>query len=118
MSQAFARVPGLSGAAPPAGVHWKNTAGSQPVAGLLISWASLYIYTFRHDDDDGNNNNSVFFCRQDVVRSWYSRLPDLVQNAHNLVSNSEDCTKAVLEGETFKIKVHSNKYIYEYPAVR
>lgn len=39
-------------------------------------------------------------CRQDVVRSWYSRLPALVQNAHELVANSEDCTKAVLEGET------------------
>lgn len=98
MSQAFTRIPGLSGAAPPAGVHWKNTPGSQPVAGLFIRWAS--IYTFIHGDDGDGNNNSAF-CRQDVVRRWYSRLPDLVQNAHQLVSNSEDCTKAVLEGETF-----------------
>uniref|UniRef100_A0AAQ5YQ57 L-fucose kinase n=1 Tax=Amphiprion ocellaris TaxID=80972 RepID=A0AAQ5YQ57_AMPOC len=31
---------------------------------------------------------------QDVVRSWYSRLPSMVQNAQQLVSNSEECTRA------------------------
>ncbi|CAL8260183.1 unnamed protein product [Merluccius merluccius] len=35
---------------------------------------------------------------QDVVRSWYARLPSIVQNAHNLVSNSELCVRAFSEG--------------------
>lgn len=35
---------------------------------------------------------------QDVVRSWYSRLPAIVQNAHELVQNSEECAKACQEG--------------------
>lgn len=40
------------------------------------------------------------FCGQDVVRSWYSRLPAIVQNAYDLVANSEECAKACVEGET------------------
>lgn len=61
-------------------------------------------------------------CRQDVVRSWYSRLPALVQNAHQLVSNSEDCAKAVLEGETLHRGPVSVQEVFrinisEYPTV-
>ncbi|XP_055365408.1 L-fucose kinase isoform X2 [Betta splendens] len=35
---------------------------------------------------------------QDVVRSWYSRLPSMVQNAQQLVANSEQCARACSEG--------------------
>ncbi|KAM3610089.1 uncharacterized protein V6R79_025181 [Siganus canaliculatus] len=35
---------------------------------------------------------------QDVVRSWYSRLPSMVHNARQLVSNSEDCARACSQG--------------------
>uniref|UniRef100_A0A4W4DQI8 L-fucose kinase n=1 Tax=Electrophorus electricus TaxID=8005 RepID=A0A4W4DQI8_ELEEL len=31
---------------------------------------------------------------QDVVRNWYSRLPSIVQNAEQLVSNAEECAHA------------------------
>uniref|UniRef100_A0A3Q2QVR9 Fucose kinase n=1 Tax=Fundulus heteroclitus TaxID=8078 RepID=A0A3Q2QVR9_FUNHE len=33
----------------------------------------------------------------DVVRSWYSRLPSMVLNAQQLVSNSEECARACLD---------------------
>ncbi|MEQ2176700.1 hypothetical protein GOODEAATRI_030691 [Goodea atripinnis] len=36
---------------------------------------------------------------QDVVRSWYSRLPSMVQNAQQLVSNSEECARACSDGQ-------------------
>ncbi|XP_062245057.1 L-fucose kinase [Platichthys flesus] len=35
---------------------------------------------------------------QDVVRNWYSRLPSMVQNARELVANSEECARACSEG--------------------
>uniref|UniRef100_A0A7N5ZT94 L-fucose kinase n=1 Tax=Anabas testudineus TaxID=64144 RepID=A0A7N5ZT94_ANATE len=35
---------------------------------------------------------------QDVVRSWYSRLPSMVQNAQQLVANSEECARACSDG--------------------
>lgn len=35
---------------------------------------------------------------QDVVRSWYSRLPSMVLNAQQLVSNSEECASACSDG--------------------
>lgn len=35
---------------------------------------------------------------QDVVRSWYSRLPQMVHNAQQLVANAEECAKACLDG--------------------
>ncbi|XP_031735419.1 L-fucose kinase [Anarrhichthys ocellatus] len=35
---------------------------------------------------------------QDVVRSWYSRLPTMVQNVQQLVANSEECVRACSEG--------------------
>ncbi|XP_051915941.1 L-fucose kinase isoform X2 [Hippocampus zosterae] len=35
---------------------------------------------------------------QDVVRNWYARLPVMVRNAHELVTNGEDCARACLDG--------------------
>uniref|UniRef100_A0A672HET9 L-fucose kinase n=1 Tax=Salarias fasciatus TaxID=181472 RepID=A0A672HET9_SALFA len=35
---------------------------------------------------------------QDVVRSWYSRLPSMVTNAQQLVWNSEECARACSHG--------------------
>lgn len=36
---------------------------------------------------------------QDVLRSWYARLPAVVQNAHSLVRHTEECMKAFHQGE-------------------
>ncbi|XP_027475902.1 L-fucose kinase isoform X4 [Zalophus californianus] len=35
---------------------------------------------------------------QDVLRSWYARLPAVVQNAHSLVQHTEECAKAFRQG--------------------
>ncbi|MGH0118427.1 UNVERIFIED_CONTAM: hypothetical protein FKN15_023363 [Acipenser sinensis] len=35
---------------------------------------------------------------QDVVRSWYARLPSIVQNADELVRNAEECVAAFRDG--------------------
>ncbi|XP_033290537.1 L-fucose kinase isoform X5 [Orcinus orca] len=35
---------------------------------------------------------------QDVLRSWYARLPAVVQNAHNLVRHTEECAEAFRQG--------------------
>nr|XP_060506159.1 L-fucose kinase isoform X1 [Panthera onca] len=35
---------------------------------------------------------------QDVLRSWYARLPAVVQNAHSLVRHTEECAKAFRQG--------------------
>ncbi|XP_077374005.1 L-fucose kinase isoform X2 [Festucalex cinctus] len=35
---------------------------------------------------------------QDVVRSWYARLPAMVDNAQQLVSNGDECARACLQG--------------------
>ncbi|XP_036390932.1 L-fucose kinase [Megalops cyprinoides] len=35
---------------------------------------------------------------QDVVRSWYSRLPSIVENTEQLVRNAEECACACREG--------------------
>ncbi|XP_066098156.1 L-fucose kinase [Saccopteryx bilineata] len=35
---------------------------------------------------------------QDVLRSWYARLPAVVQNAHSLVQNTEKCAEAFCQG--------------------
>uniref|UniRef100_A0A8D1PCZ2 L-fucose kinase n=1 Tax=Sus scrofa TaxID=9823 RepID=A0A8D1PCZ2_PIG len=35
---------------------------------------------------------------QDVLRSWYARLPPVVQNAHNLVQQTEECAEAFRQG--------------------
>nr|XP_046249077.1 L-fucose kinase isoform X2 [Scatophagus argus] len=42
---------------------------------------------------------------QDVVRSWYSRLPPMVQNAQQLVANSEDCARACSDGSLSRLGV-------------
>ena len=36
---------------------------------------------------------------QDVLRSWYARLPAVVQNAHSLVRHTEECVEAFHQGE-------------------
>ncbi|XP_022438933.1 L-fucose kinase isoform X5 [Delphinapterus leucas] len=35
---------------------------------------------------------------QDVLRSWYARLPAVVQNARNLVRHTEECAEAFRQG--------------------
>ncbi|XP_048371210.1 L-fucose kinase isoform X2 [Sphaerodactylus townsendi] len=35
---------------------------------------------------------------QDVLRNWYARLPAIVQNANALVSNAEECARALQQG--------------------
>ncbi|XP_030640456.1 L-fucose kinase [Chanos chanos] len=40
---------------------------------------------------------------QDVVRSWYGRLPSIVENAEQLVSNAEECGLAFREGSLCKL---------------
>ncbi|XP_041853078.1 L-fucose kinase [Melanotaenia boesemani] len=40
---------------------------------------------------------------QDVVRSWYSRLPSMVLNAQQLVSNSEECARACSDGSLSRL---------------
>lgn len=35
---------------------------------------------------------------QDVLRSWYARLPAVVQNAHSLVQHTKHCTDAFRQG--------------------
>ncbi|CAJ1055838.1 L-fucose kinase [Xyrichtys novacula] len=40
---------------------------------------------------------------QDVVRSWYSRLPAMVQNAQQLVLNSEECAGACSDGSLSRL---------------
>lgn len=36
---------------------------------------------------------------QDVLRSWYARLPAVVHNAHSLVQQTEKCAEAFRQGE-------------------
>ncbi|XP_078139189.1 L-fucose kinase [Centroberyx gerrardi] len=40
---------------------------------------------------------------QDVVRSWYSRLPSMVQNAQQLVANGEECASACSDGSLSRL---------------
>ncbi|XP_020504500.3 L-fucose kinase [Labrus bergylta] len=42
---------------------------------------------------------------QDVVRSWYSRQPSMVQNAQQLVENSEECARACSDGSLRRLGV-------------
>nr|XP_056718645.1 L-fucose kinase [Euleptes europaea] len=35
---------------------------------------------------------------QDVLRNWYARLPAIVQNTNALVSNAEECARALQQG--------------------
>lgn len=36
---------------------------------------------------------------QDVLRSWYARLPAVVKNARSLVQHTEECAEAFRQGE-------------------
>ncbi|TSK13521.1 L-fucose kinase [Bagarius yarrelli] len=47
---------------------------------------------------------------QDVVRNWYSRLPLIVQNAEQLVSNAEECARACTDGSLSKLGDCINRY--------
>ncbi|XP_053497718.1 L-fucose kinase isoform X1 [Ictalurus furcatus] len=47
---------------------------------------------------------------QDVVRNWYSRLPSIVRNAEQLVSNAEECARACMEGSLTKLGDCMNRY--------
>ncbi|KAK9952014.1 hypothetical protein ABG768_017880 [Culter alburnus] len=40
---------------------------------------------------------------QDVVRSWYARLPSIVQNAEQLVTNAEECAEACRAGSLLRL---------------
>ncbi|KAM7002833.1 LOW QUALITY PROTEIN: L-fucose kinase [Tautogolabrus adspersus] len=42
---------------------------------------------------------------QDVVRSWYSRQPSMVQNAQQLQENSEECARACSDGSLCRLGV-------------
>ena len=56
------------------------------VRGKWLSWAQILIaFLLPH--------------LQDVLRSWYARLPAVVQNAHSLVRHTEECAKAFRQGE-------------------
>ncbi|KAF7701866.1 hypothetical protein HF521_001149 [Silurus meridionalis] len=47
---------------------------------------------------------------QDVVRNWYSRLPSIVRNAEQLVSNAEECARACTEGSLSALGACMNRY--------
>ncbi|KAI5614886.1 L-fucose kinase [Silurus asotus] len=47
---------------------------------------------------------------QDVVRNWYSRLPSIVRNAEQLVSNAEACARACTEGSLSALGACMNRY--------
>lgn len=38
-------------------------------------------------------------CLQDVLRRWYARLPTIVQNAHSLVQQTQQCAEAFHQGD-------------------
>lgn len=53
-----------------------------------------------------------------MVRSWYSRLPAIVQNAYDLVANSEECARACVEGETGGTRVTGRPGVHDtHPSV-
>ncbi|XP_048886958.1 L-fucose kinase isoform X1 [Brienomyrus brachyistius] len=47
---------------------------------------------------------------QDVVRSWYSRLPSIVENIRQLVSNAEECAQACIDGSLPRLGNCVNRY--------
>ncbi|KAJ8343194.1 hypothetical protein SKAU_G00305230 [Synaphobranchus kaupii] len=47
---------------------------------------------------------------QDVVRSWYGRLPSIVENTEELVSNAEECARACVEGSLPRLGVCLDRY--------
>uniref|UniRef100_A0A672PDC4 L-fucose kinase n=1 Tax=Sinocyclocheilus grahami TaxID=75366 RepID=A0A672PDC4_SINGR len=47
---------------------------------------------------------------QDVVRSWYARLPSIVQNAEQLVTNAEECAEACRDESLLRLGRCMNTY--------
>ncbi|NXA53024.1 FUK kinase, partial [Nothocercus julius] len=47
---------------------------------------------------------------QDVVRNWYARLPAAVHNAAALVSNAEECARALQQGDLLLLGECLNRY--------
>ncbi|CAH2323870.1 L-fucose kinase isoform X1 [Pelobates cultripes] len=47
---------------------------------------------------------------QDVLRNWYARLPDIVQNTDALVNNAELCAEAFRTGNMLLLGCCLNKY--------
>eukprot|EP00058_Branchiostoma_floridae_P019145 XP_002604634.1 hypothetical protein BRAFLDRAFT_92868 [Branchiostoma floridae] len=47
---------------------------------------------------------------QDVVRNWYARLPEVVANCDDLVTNAEDCAKAFREGDLGALGACMDRY--------
>ncbi|XP_063052854.1 L-fucose kinase [Engraulis encrasicolus] len=47
---------------------------------------------------------------QDVVRSWYSRLPSIVSNTEQLVRNAEECALACTDGDLSKLGACLDRY--------
>ncbi|XP_026094431.1 L-fucose kinase-like [Carassius auratus] len=47
---------------------------------------------------------------QDVVRSWYARLPSIVQNTEKLVTNAEECAEACRHGSLVRLGECINTY--------
>ncbi|XP_062402786.1 L-fucose kinase isoform X1 [Sardina pilchardus] len=47
---------------------------------------------------------------QDVVRSWYSRLPSIVTNTEQLVSNAEECALACTDGSLSRLGSCLDRY--------
>ncbi|XP_078688390.1 L-fucose kinase-like isoform X1 [Branchiostoma floridae x Branchiostoma belcheri] len=47
---------------------------------------------------------------QDVVRNWYARLPEVVANCDDLVTNAEECAKAFREGDLGTVGACMDRY--------
>lgn len=47
---------------------------------------------------------------QDVLRNWYARLPSIVDNAKALVSNAEECARALQQGDLALLGECMNHY--------
>uniref|UniRef100_A0A8C2V248 L-fucose kinase n=1 Tax=Chinchilla lanigera TaxID=34839 RepID=A0A8C2V248_CHILA len=47
---------------------------------------------------------------QDVLRSWYARLPAVVHNAHNLVQQTEECAEAFRQGDLPLLGLYLTSY--------
>lgn len=47
---------------------------------------------------------------QDVVRSWYARLPSIVQNTEQLVINAEECAEACRQGSLSRLGLCMDRY--------
>ncbi|XP_069037407.1 L-fucose kinase isoform X2 [Lepisosteus oculatus] len=47
---------------------------------------------------------------QDVVRSWYSRLPAIVENVEGLVRNAEECAQAIRDGSLARVGACLDRY--------